>query len=418
MADEPVDGRGRVFPLTGLPIPFPSVTKQSLIACRTGPVPVRRDPSPSLTGTGRSPSPPPLQFPHALSRSISFGRPCPSSLPILPPPVRVRRRQHVPGPVLVSPSRPYDRRPSHPIFSPVPCSPHPEPGQPRDKTSRTCATLALSSCAPEPPLPLTPPLRHSPRRPLPSAPTCRRPQALRPRGCPLPYSIQGLSSLLGLLPLAQSAFRGAPLALELCVLVPASSYARSHPRSQAVCTQSAAPSRTARYCRFWFLTSSTHALLPRLCPRLSRVPRDPARCTGSIPGVILYLTRAPSPLPHHRTLARTPSLRAHLRDDAAAPLVLVPTSIIRGVSVCKSLFAICLLCTVNLVFRAAYHPPAASKSPSNSNHTKRNLIAASPAVSIPIPDAFHLRARSLVWLPLLHLDAVHSSLALFFRRCR
>ncbi|KAJ6514600.1 hypothetical protein DFH09DRAFT_253770 [Mycena vulgaris] len=53
---QPVDGRGRVFPLTGPPVPYPSVMKQHLIACRMGPVPVRRDPSPSLTGTGRSPS--------------------------------------------------------------------------------------------------------------------------------------------------------------------------------------------------------------------------------------------------------------------------------------------------------------------------------------------------------------------------
>ncbi|KAJ7899134.1 hypothetical protein B0H14DRAFT_2556699 [Mycena olivaceomarginata] len=46
---------GTGVPLTGQPVPYPSVRKRYLIACRTGAVPVRWDPYPSVTGTGRSP---------------------------------------------------------------------------------------------------------------------------------------------------------------------------------------------------------------------------------------------------------------------------------------------------------------------------------------------------------------------------
>ncbi|KAJ6487547.1 hypothetical protein DFH09DRAFT_1377713 [Mycena vulgaris] len=343
-------------------------------------------------------SPSPL-FPHALSRSISA---CPSSLPISPPPVRVRRRQRVPGPVLVSPSRPCDRRPSHPIFSPVLCSLHPEPGLPGHKASRTRAILALSACAPEVRA------RVLSRRSAPFAlltglrRPCLRPFFTRPNAPPLrpnmPHPPRAPSSRPPLPPPPPRpiSLRGALLALELCVLAlrPCSlPVLRAIPpvisRSlHAVCRHLARPAIVVVF----FVPPFMHPLFSPVVPAL---PASPG---------ILRIRSIPAPSSSHPGVH--PSVRAHLRDEVSAPAphaLIIPlrpsfwasSSLRRRRPAAHAgfllLFAICdLLCTARSL-NAAYLSTARRPEIPPQTQTKRNSTAAFPAVRIPIPDALPTR---------------------------
>ncbi|KAJ6605531.1 hypothetical protein DFH09DRAFT_1353913 [Mycena vulgaris] len=334
-------------------------------------------------------SPSPL-FPHALSRSISA---CPSSLPISPPPVRVRRRQRVPGPVLVSPSRPCDRRPSHPIFSPVLCSLHPEPGLPCHKASRTRAILALSACAPEVRA------RVLSRRSAPFAlltglrRPCLRPFFTRPNAPPLrpnmPHPPRAPSSRPPLPPPPPRpiSLRGALLALELCVLSAAISHgpplSLSFSSLLHSCIRSSLPSfllflRLPASCALYWIYPRHHTI---------SIQRSIPAPSSSHPGV-------------------HPSVRAHLRDEVSAPAphaLIIPlrpsfwssSSSRRRRPAAHAgfllLFAICdLLCTARSL-NAAYLSTARRPEIPPQTQTKRNSTAAFPAVRIPIPDALPTR---------------------------
>ncbi|KAJ6487562.1 hypothetical protein DFH09DRAFT_1377716 [Mycena vulgaris] len=345
-------------------------------------------------------APAPRRRPISLSRSISFGCPCPTSLPISPPPVRVRRRQRVPGPVLVSPSRPCDRRPSHPIFSPVPCSLHPEPGLPCHKASRTRATLALSACAPEPPSALSPPLPHSPQPPSPPPQRAAPPTRSELKTAPsrsLFVTVQDLSVFLrGLLPSPNppSGVRCLPLSSTyffspLCRAIP-----HGPPLSPS-------------------FSSLLHARIRSpLLPFLPALPVDPYVSPGIL-RVLLNPSLAPyfiHPALHPRCPIiarwRAPSVLAHLRDEVSAPaphalIMLLRPSFSSSSSSRRRrpaahagfllLFAICdLLCTARSL-NAAYLSTARRPEIPPQTQIKRNSTAAFPAVRIPIPDGLPTR---------------------------